>query len=170
MSIIVAVGAVATVNAGSTVFIGMATAAAATLGLKAIQETETAIEQNRRAAMKQAEVSRLKNQSQQVQISSATEAAVAEVVSERQELHFASDNMELTVKRDIRGKVTVTAHGHGMSRTEVEDFAHRYLGLLRQQVAYRQAVTALKRHGFRVANESRSEDGTVQVRINRRRN
>ena len=169
MSVVVAVGAAATMQASAAVFSGMAAAAASVLGMQAVKAAALNAEEARRMAMAAEEAIRLREETERVEISSATEAALTEVVTERQELHFAGDGVELTVKRDIRGKVTVTAHGHRMSRAEVEAFAHRYLGLLRQQVAYREAVTALKRHGFGVAEEQRAEDGTVKVRIRRRR-
>jgi methyl coenzyme M reductase subunit D len=147
----------------------MAAAAASVLGMHAVKSTAVHVEDQRRMVMLEEEQERLRADAEKVEINTATEAALTDVVTERQELYFAGDGMELRVKRDIRGKVTVTAHGHGMSRAEVEAFAHRYLGLLRQQAAYRQAVTALKRHGFGVAEEDRAKDGTVKVRIRRRR-
>ncbi|MCB9777525.1 MAG: DUF1257 domain-containing protein [Alphaproteobacteria bacterium] len=167
MSVIVAVGAAAAVGGGSALFSAVAAAAAAGLGLKAIEASAQDVEERRRDELAQAELRQMRAEAERVEISSATEAALTDIVAEAQELHFAGEGIELMVRRDIRGKVSVTAHGHGMTRAEVEAFANRYLGLLRQQVAYREAVQALKRHGFAVAEEAREADGTVQVRVRR---
>lgn len=169
MSVVVTVAAVGAVTAGSKVFAGLAAAAAASLGMKAAAALSEAQEEQRRAGLFADEATRLQAEAEQVEVSSATHAALEQVVAERCELRFTDGAIELTVSRDIRGKVTVRAHGHGVSRAVVEERAHRYLGLLQQQVAYRRVLAEMKQHGFAVAEEDRAEDGTVRVRIRRPR-
>lgn len=169
MSVVVTVAAVGTVAVGSKVFAAMAAAAAAQLGLQAARAAEQAAEAERRVGLLQASVDGLQAQAEVVEVSVATEAALQQAIAERCSLSFAADGFELTVIRDIRGKVSVRAHGHRMSRAEVDERARKFLGLLRQQVAYRQVVQEMKRHGFAVAEEARQDDGTVRVSIKRRR-
>ena len=169
MSVVVTVAAVGTVAVGSKIFAAMAAAAAAQLGLQAARAAQHAAEAERQAGLQQELVDDLQAQAEVVEVSVATEAALEQAIAERCSLSFAADGFELTVTRDIRGKVTVRAHGHRMSRAQVDQRARAFLGLLRQQVAYRQVVQELKHHGFAVAHEAREEDGTVRVSIKRRR-
>lgn len=169
MSVVVTVAAVGAVTAGSKVFAGMCAAAAAALGMKAVEALQAASEEERRQELAAEELRALRDEAARVEISSTTEAALQQVVAERCALRFTDGAIEVTVERDIRGKVTVRAHGHGVARAVVAERAHRFLGLLQQQVAYRQVLGALRQHGFAVADEARAEDGTVRVRITRRK-
>ncbi len=169
MSVVVTVAAVGSVAVASKVFAGMAAAAAAGLGMKAAEAAGRVEEEERRHGLLQDEVDQLRTEAERIDVSVATEAALEQAVAERCSLSFADDRVQLTVTRDIRGKVTVRAHGDGISRAELTERANRFLGLIQQQVAYRQVVTEMKRHGFAVAEEERTEDGTVRVRIKRNR-
>ncbi len=104
-----------------------------------------------------------------VELSTAQSAAMQELVAERCELHFGDEQFQLSLTRDLRGKLTVRAHGDGMSREEVAERAERFLGLLQQQIAYREVVTRMRAYGLDVTNEARLEDGTVKVRIAKKR-
>ncbi len=167
MSVVATVAAVGVVTVSSKIFAGMAAAAAASLGMKAARAVTEAQEEERRDAVRGQELADLKAAAEEVEVSPATEAALQAAVAERCELHFTDGVVDLTVTRDIRGKVKVRAHAHGLSRAEVTDRASRFLGLLQQQVAYRRVMTELRLHGFAAAEEERAEDGTVRVRIKR---
>ena len=167
MSVVATVAAVGVVTVSSKLFAGMAAAAAASLGMKAARTVADAEEVERLDALRAQEVAALKSAAEEVEVSAATEAALQQAIAERCELHFTDGVVDLTVTRDIRGKVKVRAHAHGLSRAEVTDRATRFLGLLQQQVAYRRVMNELRLHGFAAAEEERAEDGTVRVRIKR---
>lgn len=169
MSVVVTVAAAGTVVVGTKVFAAIAMAAAAQLGLQAAKAAAQAEESDRRLSLVEEDARALVEASNQVQVTLATQAALEQAVAERCSLRFVAEDFELVVERDIRGTVSVHAHSHGMSREQVAEKAHRFLGLLRQQIAYRQVLGKLKRHGFAVAEESRQDDGTVRVTIKQRR-
>lgn len=172
MSVIVTVAAVGAVTVGSKLFAGLCLGAAASLGMKAAEALGTAEEEARRAGLRQDEVAQLRAEAARIEVSVATEAALEGVVAERAELSFEDERIRLVVRRDIRGKVTVSAsalHGRApVGREEVAARAERFLGLLQQQIAYQRVVQEMRHHGFSVAEEDRAEDGTVRVRIRRR--
>lgn len=169
MSVIVTVAAVGSTAIGAKVFALVATAAAAQLGLKAAQAATEEVEARRQDALHQAEVQAARAAAETVELGVADQAAVEQLVAERCELRFHSADLELVVQRDIRGRITVRAHGHGMSRAQVHEKAAAFLGLLRQQLAYRAVLAEVKRHGFGVTQEERQPDGTVRVVLARRR-
>ncbi|RME22125.1 MAG: DUF1257 domain-containing protein [Deltaproteobacteria bacterium] len=169
MSVVATVAAVGAVTVSSKLFAGMAAAAAASLGMRAARAVAEAEEEERIDAVRAAELAEAKAAAEVVEVSPATEAALAEAVAERCELHFTDGVVDLVVTRDIRGKVTVRAHAHGLSRAEVTDRASRFLSLLQQQVAYHRVMHELRLHGFAAAEEERAADGTVRVRIRRKR-
>lgn len=145
------------------IFSGICTAAAASLGLQVLKQAELANATERREAMLQESIT------DSIEVSVATEAALTEVVAERCTMSFTGPNIQLTVQRDIRGKMTITAHGEGISRAEVSRQAEALLGKIRQQLAYRQVLQKMKQHGFQVDTESQKADGTVRVHIRKKK-
>ena len=166
MSVIVTVGAAGVITLAAPVFSALVTAAAATLGMRVLNQAQAAAEEEARAKAEARASPRVEGQ--EISVTSATEAAITQVVAERCSLSFTDGDVELTVLRDIRGKVTVRAHAHALTRAQLTERAERLLGLIRQQVAYREVVTKLKAHGLAVETEAREADGTVRVRLARR--
>ena len=161
MSVVVTVAAAGTVVVGGKIFAGLATAAAASMGLKLVEAAEQAAQaaEEQEAAAERAQIA------QELEVSVATEAALTKAVAERCRLVFTDAKVRLVITRDIRGKVTVTARGQGLSRAEVTQRAEALLGKIRQQVAYREVVTRMKAHGFDLAQEQSLDDGTVRVKL-----
>ena len=163
MSVVVTVAGIAASSVAAPVFSGICAAAAASLGMKMLSQAEQASQQEEAAT--QAE-----NIAQaEIDVTVATEAALTEVVAERCSMTFEGPNIRMVVARDIRGKMTVTAHGEGISREEVSKQAEALLGKVRQQLAYRQVLQKMQQHGFQVSSESQQTDGTVRVHIRKRR-
>jgi hypothetical protein len=164
---------VCTVTLGYTSYIaattlaGLAAAAATALGLRQLgaAEAEVAREEARAALAREVAGANL----EEVELSTAQTAALGGLVAERCQAIFGDAHFQLVLTRDIRGLLKVTAHGDGMSREEVAARAERFLGLLQQQLAYREVVLKMKDLGMKVEQESRAEDGTVRVRLRRSR-
>lgn len=169
MSVVVTVAGIAATGVGVPIFSGICTAAAASLGLHLLDQAERAHATERREAVMKDALSQQVAAAEQIEVSVATEVALAEVVAERCSLQFSGPNITLTVQRDIRGAMTITAHGEGISKAEVSRQAEALLGKIRQQLAYRQIVQKMKQHGFQVDTESQQTNGTVRVHIRKKR-
>ena len=169
MSVVVTVAAAGTVVVTSKVFAGLAAAAAAGMGMRLVDASEAALQSSERSLAFAAEAERALAEAEAIDVSVATEGALETVVAERCSLTMTDDRITLHVERDIRGKVTVRAHGRGVPREEVTRRAEDLLGRIRQQVAYREVVRKMKAHGFAVNQEARAEDGTVRVHIRRKK-
>ena len=156
MSVVVTVAAAGTVVVGSKIFAGLTAAAAASMGMRLVAAAE-------RIAAEGEDQELLT--SQEIEVSVATEAALGEAVAERCRLELADDQVRMVITRDIRGKVSVTAHSRELSREELSQRAQLLLGRIRQQVAYREVVTRMQRHGFAVSEERALDDGTVRLRL-----
>ncbi|MFT4977012.1 MAG: hypothetical protein ACI8S6_002917 [Myxococcota bacterium] len=161
MSVVVTVAGVAATTIGVPVFTGICTAVAASLGMKLVAQAEAAAEAQAEAAAEAA--------AQQIDVTVSTQASLEQLVAERCSLSFQGESITMTVQRDIRGKMTVRAHGEGLSRAEVSQQATALLAKIRQQLAYRQIVQKMKSHGFSVASEEQQADGTVRVHIRRKK-
>lgn len=164
MSCIVTVAAVGTVLVNTGILSGIATGVAAGLGLRTLERAAQADAQAgaRQAAQEEALAA---GSADVVEISSASAEALSKVVAERCRLVFGDEKMTLTVDRDIRGKLTVRAHGEGVSEGELHRRADALLKGIQQQVAYREAVALLKGRGFKIEHEERLPDGTARVRV-----
>ena len=154
---------------GPSVLAGLASAAATAMALRQLNaaEGEVAREEERSRLAADAEI--LADAVCQVELGAAQTEAIEGLVAERCHMAFSDGKLTITLNRDVRGRLTVRAHGHGMDRAEVSEKAERFLGMLMQQVAYREVVTKMKRYGLEVQQEARLEDGTVKVRIGGRR-
>ena len=167
MSVVVTVAGIAATSVGAPVFTGICAAVSASLGMRLLQGAEQAAVAEQLAAAEAQQGAAAGQQSLEVTV--ATESALSELVAERCELTFAGDAVSVTVRRDIRGRISVTAHGEGLTRAEVADRAEAVLGRIRQQLAYRQIMQKMKSHGFAVSTESQQADGTVRVHIRKRK-
>ena len=102
----------------------------------------------------------------------ATAAPLAERLDQKAidalDAQFGGEGVTLTVTRDIRGQLSVKVHAEGISREEAAQRANQLLGLILQQVAYRDVVKTMKQRGLQVQEEARLQDGTVRVRLGRR--
>jgi hypothetical protein len=164
MSVVVTVAAAGAVTVGAPVLSALAAAAAAALGMRVLDAAE---QEQHRVDLQARRAAQLTDLDTSVELSVATEAVVDQVVADRCVVEMADDRVLLRMERDIRGALRVTAHGEGVSRAEVSRRAEALLGLLRQQIAYRDLVRRMEGHGFAVAEEQRAADGTVRLRLRR---
>jgi len=168
MSCICTVAAIGSIALPSSVFSGLVATVAAQMGLRALQAAEVAHAlEDRLEAQTQTAASELAAL-RTIEVTTTQRAGLEEIVAERCALHFESDTVELTVERDIRGKLTVRAHSHTLDQVQVNEQANAMLGRILQAVAYREVVSKMRDHGFEVAAEERLEDGTARVRIRRK--
>jgi hypothetical protein len=168
MSCICTVAAVGSIALPAGVFSSLVTAAAAQMGLRSLQAAERTHDQEDRqdafAQTAQSSVDALRT----IEVSTAQRAGLEEIVAERCTLHFVNDEIELTVDRDIRGKLTVRVHSDALDQVQTTERANAMLGRILQAVAYREVVSKMREHGFEVAEEERLEDGTARIRIRRK--
>lgn len=162
MSVIVLVAAPSVVPIASAALSALAAAAAAHVGLKALEAAELEQRQAHLAALRE-------EAGETVEVRPAAAATLRELVAERATLYFGDDRVTLVVQRDIRGTLTVRAKGDGIAKRELQARAEKLLGLIQQQVAYRDALQKLKQRGFTVEDEARLEDGTARVRVRLKR-
>ncbi|MFH1465726.1 MAG: hypothetical protein ABIO70_15170 [Pseudomonadota bacterium] len=168
MSVVCAVTLGYTSYVAATTLIGLASAAATALGLRQLNQAEGAIAQEEaREALAQQIAGQARATLEEVELSTAQAAALSGLVAERAQAVFGDARFQLVLTRDLRGLLKVTAHGDGMSRAQVAERAEKFLGLLQQQLAYREVVLQMKDLGLKVEQESRAEDGTVKVRLRR---
>lgn len=162
MSVVCTIAAATTVAISSGVLSGIVTAVGAHLGLKLLAAGSEGQAEGTPATEEVAG-------GDLVEVSIATGAALQQVVAERCHLVLGGEGITLTVDRDIRGRLTVRAHGEGLTRVQVQEQAAKLLGLVLQQVAYREVVRTMKANGLQVQGEERTADGVVRVRIGRAR-
>jgi hypothetical protein len=153
MSVICTVAAGGAVYLSAGALAGLASAAAGAMALRRTDE-----EQERRQEAGEAQHAR-------VELSPGREEQLSQLVAERCSLRFEGEELDLELHRDVRGRLSVAAHSELLAQAELMERAERFLGLLMQQVAYREVVTRMKRYGLEVSQEVRLEDGTVRVRI-----
>ena len=168
MSVICTVAGAGACYLGPAALSGIATATAGVLAMRQLKAAEAETQREEETARLQAEVDAMADAATQVELSTAHSDTVGTLVAERCHMVFGNDDITITLTRDVRGKLVVRAHGHGMTRAEVSEQAERFLGLLMQQVAYREVVTKMKRYGLDVTEEARLEDGTVKLRIGKK--
>lgn len=165
MSVVCTLAVPGVVYLGPTVLAGLASAVATAMALHQLDAAEGEVLREEERARLAVDAQALSDAVSQVELGAAQAEALEGLVAERCHMVFGDDRLILTLNRDVRGKLTVRAHGEGMSAAEVSEKAERFLGLLMQQVAYREVVTRMKRYGLEVQQEARLEDGTVKVRI-----
>lgn len=161
MSVVVTVAAAGAITVAAPILSAIAATAAATLGLKALAEVEAAQRLG-------ADVTTSARNEARIEARVAQEAALSALVADRCTLHFGDDAVTLIVNRDIRGRLTIVAHGE-LPAAQLRARAEQLLGLIQQQVAYRNVVKKMKDHGFSVDAEQRLEDGTARVRLKLKR-
>lgn len=169
MSVVCTVVGVGATYVGATALLGLASAAAAALGLRQLQAAEVEVlrEEAREALAREA--TEAQGAIERVELTTSQGAALSQLVAERCQAVFGDASFQLVLVRDVRGQLRVTAHGEGLSREEVAARAARFLGLLQQQLAYREVVLKMREVGLTVQEESRERDGTVKVRLARGR-
>lgn len=167
MSVVVTVAAVGYVAIHSGALLAIAGSVAATLGLRAVEQglQQKEQEDERLAAFYKSVAGELKAKAEEVELSSASKAALESVVAERCQAEFHGQGIRLTLTRDIRGILKVRAHGEGLSQAELQERARTFLGLIQQQIAYREVLRNLKQRGFAVEHEERLQDGTARIRV-----
>jgi hypothetical protein len=169
MSVVCTVTAASAVYLSAGVLSGIATATATVMGLRQLHQAEGETVQEEARDRQAAEAAALVEAVETVELSTRQTEALKGLVAERCHLVFTDGKLRITLTRNVRGELKVKAHGENTPRAEVAEQAERFLGLLLQQVAYREVVTKMKRYGLDVQQEARAEDGTVKLRISRRR-
>ena len=157
MSVVVVIAATGAISAAAPILGAMAATAAAALGLRALSESEAGA----RAAV-------LAHNEANVDVRPRQVEALEQIVAERCTLHFGDDACTITVHRDVRGKLSVRAHGH-LPKVQLKAKADAMLGSIQQQIAYRNVVQRMKGHGFVVAAEQRLADGTAKLQLTLKR-
>jgi type IV secretory pathway TrbL component len=105
----------------------------------------------------------------------ATNAAEVEVTGEdatqsitaMEAMVLSKGDIEVQVKRDARGRLTVCASGRNRTKAELKVFAEEFTQKMTQCFVYNRVMTELKARGFQVLSEERSKDDTINIRVRR---
>jgi translation initiation factor 1 (eIF-1/SUI1) len=89
------------------------------------------------------------------------------VATEQQIVLQAQGGVEVTVKRDARGRCVVCASGRGKTKAELKALAEQFTERMTQCFVYNRVMTELKAKGFQVMSEERAKDETVNIRVRR---
>lgn len=129
--------------------------AAAALGLAVKQTVEEDI-RNRTAV----------DNANQVEVE-VKDSEITQNVATGQEIVLAKGTIELRVRRDERGRVSVCAKGLGHTDAELEAVAREFVDRMTQCFVYNRVMTELKAKGFQVVNEEMSQDQSVRIHVRR---
>jgi len=135
-----------------------AVGAASALGLVVKQSVKEAVKQH----------SEVREQVEQsVEVSLEESEVLGQNLVTGQEIVLTRDNVQLTVKRDERGRCSVCASGKGLSKTELKNIAEEFTQKMTQCFVYNRVASELKNKGFQVIEEEVMEDESVRLHVRR---
>ena len=101
----------------------------------------------------------------EVEVPMENSEAVTEGLALGEELVFTRGDVQVTVGRDARGKVSVKVRGCAHAEAELREIGQELTNKLAQQYAYHRLMTELKQRNFTVVGEQVEDDGTVRVQV-----
>jgi hypothetical protein len=90
---------------------------------------------------------------------------IADTLARGEELSLVRDGITVTLKVDDRGRVSVCASGHGVSKAKLKAVGEEVSGRIVQQFAYHKLMNELKTRGFSIEQESVQADASIQIRV-----
>ena len=101
----------------------------------------------------------------QVEVGLAETEVLSESLATEQEIVLTKGTVEVRVRRDARGRVTVRAAGHGHAQEELRALCEQFTMKLTQCLVYNRVMTELKAKGFQVMNEEKLQDETLRIHV-----
>ncbi len=96
-----------------------------------------------------------------IENSAAAEAGMAL----QQTITMYQGDLEIQVKQDQRGALSVCVIGESHSKSELEAIGKQVSGRIVQQFAYHKLMSELRTRGFDIVDQSVSQDQSIQVRV-----
>ena len=106
-------------------------------------------------------------QLQQVEVELAESEVLAQSMATGQEIVLVKGDIELTVRRDERGRCVVHAAAKGHNKAELKQMADQFTQKLTQCFVYNRVATELKTKGFQVVNEEVMKDESIRINVRR---
>jgi hypothetical protein len=139
------------------------TAAAATIGYTQLTDPKRGGRQEGVLAK-----ATLKQRTAVVNLSEVLLEPIADEVGREQRLLFEQGEVQLTFRRDVRGKFSVEVNGpDSWTRPQLEARGREFAKVLIQQFAHNRVVQELERRGLIVTGEEIAENGDIIVRSRR---
>lgn len=90
---------------------------------------------------------------------------VVQGLSTQEQIVLNRGDVQLKIKRDVRGKCTVTAEAKGKSKAELTQIAEEFSQKVTQCFTYNKVVTQLKSKGFSMVNEEVMSDNGIRIHV-----
>lgn len=129
--------------------------AASAMGLVVSESVKEAVKQNQGTT------------EQSIEVELSESEVLAESMATDQQIVLTKGNVELTVKRDERGRCSVCAKGAGHSEAELKQIAEEFTQKLTQCFVYDRVMAELKNKEFQVVNEEVAEDESIRIHVRR---
>jgi hypothetical protein len=82
-----------------------------------------------------------------------------------EELVFAKDNIVVTFKRDIRGRLQVCVSGDGISKVQLRKMGEELANKVVQQYVYNRVVSELQDTDMSIIDQEVDEDETIKIKL-----
>jgi len=82
-----------------------------------------------------------------------------------EELVFAKDNIVVTFKRDIRGRLQVCVSGDGISKVQLRKMGEELANKVVQQYVYNRVVSELQETDMSIIDQEVDEDETIKIKL-----
>ena len=89
----------------------------------------------------------------------------AENMAREEELVFTKDDVTVTFRRDIRGKLKICVTGKNRPDSELERIGTEISQKVTQQYIYNRVVSELKSSDFNIVDQEVTEDETIKIQI-----
>jgi len=126
-----------------------------------------AVKQSAQEKVKAAVQEQVQAEENVVEVELTDSEVLAENLVTNEEIVLAKGTVDLRVRRDERGRVTVCASGRGHTDAELKAMADEFTQRLTQTFMYNRIMSEVKTRGFQVINQEQMEDDTVRIHLRR---
>ncbi len=86
-------------------------------------------------------------------------------LAREEQMVFTKDDVTVTFKRDIRGKLNVCVKGENRSRAELERIGKEIADKVTQQYIYNRVVSELQNSEFSIIDQEVSGNGSIKIHV-----
>jgi len=95
----------------------------------------------------------------------ANSDVAAENMSREEELLFSKGDINLSIKKDIRGKLKICVTGKNHSDAELTRIGTEISQKITQQFIYNRVISELKSSDFSIIDQEVGEDETIKIQV-----
>jgi hypothetical protein len=117
--------------------------------------------------LEQAKTEVAQQEQRSVEVELAESQVLTENLSRGQELVATKGTVELRIRRDERGRLSVCANGTGHSKAELRQIAEEFTQRVTQCYVYNRVMTELRSRGFQVITEETMSDQSLRIHVRR---